>query len=272
MIAGGAALLDRLTTIVSEASAAILTARARGLDRREKPDHSPVTAADVASEAIILAGIARLLPGIPIVSEEASDRAAPVELPERFVLVDPLDGTRELLAGRDEFSVNVALVAQGQPVLGVVAAPALGLIWRGDARGAERLQLEPGAEASAARERAAIRTRQFAEIDPVAAVSRSHLDPRTRAFLDRLPRARRLPLGSAIKLCRVAEGSVDVYPRLAPVYEWDLAAGHAVLAAAGGEVTAPDGTSLHYGRIAQKLIVPGFIAWGDPSAKGRLLP
>jgi 3'(2'), 5'-bisphosphate nucleotidase len=271
MIPGGAALLDALTTIVSEAGAAILAARARALDPREKADSSPVTAADEASEAVIVDRLERLIPGIPIVSEEAATAGLPTSLPDHFLLVDPLDGTRELLAGRDEFSVNVALVAAGRPVIGVVAAPASGIVWRAGAGGAERLALAPGAPAGAARQRTTIRTRRLPTTDPVAAVSRSHLDPRTQAFLERLAPMRRLAMGSAIKLAWVAEGSVDVYPRLAPVHEWDLAAGHAVVAAAGGDVTAEDGSALRYGRISERLIVPAFVAFGDPAAKSRLL-
>jgi 3'(2'), 5'-bisphosphate nucleotidase len=270
MPAGGAALLEALTTIASHAGAAILAARAHALDPREKADHSPVTAADEAAEAVILAGLTRLLPGIPVVSEEAATRGLPAGLPDRFLLVDPLDGTRELLAGRNEFSVNIALVAEGRPIAGVVAAPASGLVWRCNADGAERLSLSPGAAAGDARERTPIRTRRFPATEPVAAVSRSHLDARTQAFLDRLPPTRQLAIGSAIKLARVAEGSVDVYPRLAPVHEWDLAAGHALITAAGGEVTAEDGSTLRYGQISDRLLVPGFIAWGDPTAAARL--
>jgi 3'(2'), 5'-bisphosphate nucleotidase len=263
-------LIAALTSVVSQACAAILQARAGTLAPRAKADQSPVTDADEASEAVILAGVGRLLPGVPIVSEEAACRAFPEHLPDSFVLVDPLDGTRELIAGRDEFSVNVALVTGGRPCLGIVAAPASGLFWRGDARGADRLRLAPGAPESAARDRCPIRTRPLPDTGMVATVSRSHLDAQTQAFLARLRPARQIAAGSAVKFCRVAEGSADIYPRLAPVCEWDLAAGHAVLAAAGGEVTCPDGRPLQYGRVAQRLLVPGFIAWGDPAARAKL--
>src|SRR6266849_3143271 len=135
-------LLDELTTMVSAAAAAILAVRAGSLDARSKADLSPVTAADHAAEAVILEGLARLLPGVCVVSEEAASHALPTSLPDSFVLVDPLDGTRELLAGRDEFTVNVAIMNGGNPLMGVVAAPALGLLWRGIVGvGAERLVL-----------------------------------------------------------------------------------------------------------------------------------
>ena len=259
-------LLDELTTIVSMAAAAILAARAHSLDARTKADLSPVTAADHAGEAVILEGLARLLPGACVVSEEAVGRAPPASIAASFVLVDPLDGTRELLAGRDEFTVNVAIVSGGRPRLGIVAAPAQGVLWRGiEGEGAERLRLSPGAPASAAQERIAIHTRTAPRAGLVAMVSRSHLDPQSETFLARLPIADRRACGSAFKFCHIAEGGADVYPRLSTTCEWDVAAGHAVLAAAGGAVITPEGVPLPYGRKAENFRVPAFVAWGDPS-------
>jgi 3'(2'), 5'-bisphosphate nucleotidase len=186
-------------------------------------------------------------------------------------LVDPLDGTRELIAGRDEFTINVAIIAGGRPRLGIVAAPAQALLWRGiEGRGAERLRLSPGAPANAAQARTPIRTRPSPRSGLVAAVSRSHLDPQTQAYLARLPISERRACGSAVKFCQVAEGSADVYARLSPTCEWDVAAGHAVLAAAGGMVNTPEGAPMSYGRMAENFRVPAFIAWGDPSAAARL--
>ena len=264
-------LLDELTTIVSAAAAAILAARAGSLGARTKADLSPVTVCDEAAEAAILSGLARALPGVAVVSEEAASGAPPSSLPDSFVLVDPLDGTRELIAGRDEFTVNVAIVRGGHPRLGIVAAPAQGVVWRGsEGRGAERLQLAPGAPASAARERSAIRTRPAPRAGLVAVVSRSHLDGETEAFLARLPIAGRLTSGSAVKFCQVAEGAADVYPRLSTTCEWDVAAGHAVLVAAGGVLTTPGGAALSYGQIGRNFRVPAFVAWGDPGAPTAL--
>jgi 3'(2'), 5'-bisphosphate nucleotidase len=262
-------LLDDLTTIVSAAAAAILAARASALDPRTKPDLSPVTAADEAAEAVILDGLARVLPGTPVVSEEAAGRMLPSHLGDPFVLVDPLDGTRELLAGRDEFTVNVAIVGGGRPVLGIVAAPALAMLWRGRTGRAERLRLAPGANAGAAHEQTEIRTRPCPATGLVAAVSRSHLDGETRAFLASLPVGETVNCGSAVKFCQVAEGAADIYPRFGTTCEWDVAAGHAVLAAAGGMVITPEGAPLPYGRIAERFRVAGFLAWGDPSAVAR---
>ena len=264
-------LLDELTSIVSAAAAAIIAACAGSLDTRTKADLTPVTAADHAAEAVILERLARLLPDTCVVSEEAVGRALPDRIPDRFVLVDPLDGTRELVAGRDEFTINLAIVDGGRPRLGIVAAPAQGLLWRGiEGSGAERLRLSPGAPANAAQARSIIRTRPAPRAGLVAAVSRSHLDPQTEALLARLPIATRHVCGSALKFCQIAEGSADVYPRFSPTCEWDVAAGHAVLAAAGGVVTTPEGAPLRYGRIAENFRVPAFVAWGDPEAAVRI--
>ncbi len=259
--AGG---LDTLTDIVSRAAAAVVAIDRSNVKWRTKADLSPVSTADEAANAVIVQGLSRLLPGVPIVSEE--EHARPSGLEAGFVLVDPLDGTREFLAGRDEFTVNVALIRAGRPVVGIIAAPALGLVWRGIVgRGAERLRLAAGAAPHRASERSAIHTRRRPAEGFVASLSRSHFDARTDAFLRRLPIVARTPCGSSLKLARIAEGGADLYARLAQTCEWDVAAGHAVLAAAGGIVTTPDGAELVYGRT-RDFHVPGFIAWGDPGA------
>ena len=207
---------------------------------------------------------------MPVISEEASASAAVGAAADDFVLVDPLDGTRELVAGRDEFTVNLALVRGGLPVLGIVAAPALGT---GLAHRSRRRRRAASAGARRAGERGAQRSPRSGparcpKAGIVAAVSRSHLDPATDAFLARLG-ARfgevRGSSGSAIKFCRVAEGAADIYPRLAPTHQWDVAAGHAVVAAAGGTVTTPGAAPLLLSP-GRRLADPGFIAWGDPSA------
>lgn len=263
-VAADAGLLDGLTAIASRAAAAIVAIAASDLAQRSKPDHSPVTIADEASQDAIFEGLGRLLPGVPVVSEEAIPMA-PASLGRQFILVDPLDGTRELLAGRDEFTVNIALVSDGQPIAGVVAAPARGIVWRGMVgAGAERFVLTPGSQPKAARERTPIHTRARPQRALVALVSRSHLDPATEAYIERLKPSERISCGSSLKFCQLAEGAADIYPRLTPTSEWDIAAGHAVLACAGGAVTAPDGGALLYGRPGFR--VPAFIAWGDRAA------
>jgi 3'(2'), 5'-bisphosphate nucleotidase len=257
-----AKLLDELTAIVARACVVIRATSATTVTRRIKPDQSPVTAADEASEATIMQGLARLLPDVPVVSEEMSGAKAPPALDRSFIVVDPLDGTREFLAGSDQFTVNLAIVTRGVAIAGIVAAPAHGQIWRGVVGDkAERLRLLPdGADRAQA-----IRTRRWPAQDAIAAVSRSHFDPATDAFLSRLGLIARRPSGSAIKFCQLAEGAADVYPRLATTCEWDVAAGQALLTAAGGVVTTPQGGALAYGRVAEAFRVPAFIAWGDPA-------
>jgi 3'(2'), 5'-bisphosphate nucleotidase len=258
-----ASLLDGLSQLVAKAAAAITAMAADDISMRRKPDGSPVTAADEAAEAVVLDGLARLLPGVPVVAEEQAARTGAPPISSTFVLVDPLDGTKEFLAGRDEYTVNVALVSRGVPVLGIVAAPALGLLWRGAGDKAERLRL-PDAAAQGAEP---IHTRTWPQHGATALVSRSHSDSATDAFLARLPKTQRLACGSSLKFCRIAEGAADIYPRLGRVSEWDIAAGHAVVAAAGGKVTAPNGRPLTYGHAAEGFRVPGFVAWGDPGMR-----
>jgi 3'(2'), 5'-bisphosphate nucleotidase len=254
-----AKLLDDLTGVVARASAAILTISKGEVVHETKPDGSPVTAADMASELVILRELAALAPNVPVVSEESVE-AGVAPLGDCFFLVDPLDGTREFLAGRDEYTVNVAIVRGGAPLAGIVCAPAQGILWRGIAgKRAERLRLS-GDKAEAPQP---IQVRPWPKDKIVAAVSRSHLDPNTEAFLKKFGSVEPNAAGSSVKFCKIAEGAVDLYPRLATTCEWDIAAGHAVLAAAGGVVTNPQGQPLKYGRADLNFRVPAFIAWGD---------
>jgi 3'(2'), 5'-bisphosphate nucleotidase len=257
-----AGLLGPLTDLVASAGAAILAIDRRRMSVEGKSDGSPVTDADLAADRVIADGLERLAPDIPVVSEER----CPPELASGniFFLVDPLDGTKEFVAGRPEFTVNLALVADGTPILGIIGAPALGLIWRGVAgRGAERLST--GATDARAEP---LHTRPFPPAGQpwVAAVSRSHGDAATEAFIEGRRGAVREKLGSAVKFAKIAEGAADIYPRLAPTHEWDVAAGCAIVAAAGGKITDPFGADLRFGKAEKNFIVPAFIAWGDPSA------
>ena len=263
-----AALIEPLTGLVVRAGAAILAVNRSAMKVEGKTDGSPVTEADLAADRIIAEGLAEVAPDIPSLSEE---RAAEAVLPykESFFLIDPLDGTKEFVAGRNEFTVNLALVTHGTPLLGIVSAPALGLIWRGIVgRGAERLTL--GGNPDGGPKREPIRTRPCPPQGApwTVAVSRSHGDARTEAFIAARPGAIRRELGSAVKFGRVAEGVVDIYPRLSPTSEWDVAAGHAVVTAAGGRITDASGAALVFGSGRSDFIVPEFIAWGDPKAAG----
>jgi 3'(2'), 5'-bisphosphate nucleotidase len=252
-------LVDALTRITAHAAKAILDfGISAGV--RSKADGSPVTAADEAAEAIICDGLKRLAPAVPVISEERAAREKPKPIAGgSYFLVDPLDGTREFIAGRDEYTINIALMTAGVPVLGIICAPAFGISWRGVVgRGADRiLAADTGVPAP-------IHTRPRPESEAVVMVSRSHLEARTKSYVDGLPEAKLVQSGSSIKFCRLAEGAADLYPRLAPTRDWDIAAGHAVLKAAGGSVTAPDGTPLVYG--SNDLLIPAFLAWGDPAS------
>jgi 3'(2'), 5'-bisphosphate nucleotidase len=261
-----AALMEPLTDLVVAAGAAILAVNRHAMEVDGKADGSPVTEADMAADHIIGEGLARLVPTVPALSEERAHLAKSA-YDGSFFLIDPLDGTKEFVAGRKEFTVNLALVVNGTPLLGIVGAPALGLIWRGlVGRGAERLTTN-----AAGRVAEPIHTRPIPPRgDPwTVAVSRSHGDIRTDAFIDARPGAVRQVLGSAVKFGRVAEGLVDIYPRLAHTCEWDVAAGHAVVTAAGGRVTDSRGAPLRFGTGRKDFIVPEFIAWGDPAAVDR---
>jgi 3'(2'), 5'-bisphosphate nucleotidase len=256
-----AALMDALTALSADAMQAIRDA-AGDREVRSKADGSPVTAADEAAETVIRDGLTRLAPAIPIVSEEFTAReqpARPITGSASYFLVDPLDGTREFIAGRDEYTINIAVITGGVPILGIITAPALDLVWRGIAgRGAERIELA-GNKAS---QPSAIHIRPPPKSGLVVMLSRSHLEARTQIYLDNFPKAKRIQCGSSIKFCRLAEGAADLYPRLAPTHDWDIAAGHAILEAAGGRVTAPDGAPLVYG--SSGLLIPAFIASGAP--------
>jgi 3'(2'), 5'-bisphosphate nucleotidase len=261
-----AALMEPLTDLVIRAGAAILAVNRRAMKIDGKVDGSPVTEADLAADRIIGEGLARLIAEVPALSEERLHLAKP---PYRgsFFLIDPLDGTKEFVAGRNEFTVNLALVTNGTPLLGIIGAPALGLVWRGlVGRGAERVTVNEASVQMAE----PIRTRSFPKRgDPwIVAVSRSHGDVRTEAFIEARPGAVRETLGSAVKFGRVAEGGADIYPRLAPTCEWDVAAGHAVITAAGGKITDGRGNDLRFGEGREGFVVPEFIAWGDPEAAG----
>ncbi len=263
-------LLDALTDIASRAGEAIMRVRMAGAAVRTKADSSPVTEADEAAEAIILEGLARTLPGVTVVSEEAASQGSLPEVPDTFILVDPLDGTREFIDGRDEFTVNIAIVRNGRPIAGIVGAPALDAIWRGAmGTGSERLSLRPGAAPSEARDRTMLRTHPHRDGPWRAMVSRSHLDPKTEEWLKRFSAVDRMDCGSSVKFCRIAESNADVYPRLGRTSEWDIAAGDAVLSAAGGVVLSLDGTPVRYGQIDRDLKVPSFVAWCDPADAAR---
>jgi 3'(2'), 5'-bisphosphate nucleotidase len=246
------------------AGPAVMEEYERGSDVRSKADGSPVTSADHRAEAIICEHLARMAPAPPICAEESTAAGTPISASGRFLLVDPLDGTREFLARNGEFTINVALIEGGAPIAGAVYAPAIGRLWiGGDA--AFVCETPPGAGLPDKGKRRRIRTRR-APPRLTALVSRSHGDEQSEIFLKALPVGEARPAGSSLKFCLIAEGLGDVYPRFAPTMEWDTAAADAVLRAAGGVVVDPSGRPLAYGKVDRGLRNGSFIAWGDATA------
>lgn len=228
-----------------------------------KADGTPVTLADQRAEAVILAGLQRLAPAIPVVAEEEASAGRIPPTGERFFLVDPLDGTREFIARNGEFTVNIALIEAGLPIMGVVFAPALGLIYGG----AHGEAIAGTVVDFAILERHPIRVRPVN--GPATAVaSRSHATPETAQWLAGHDIASYVSRGSSLKFCMLAAGEADIYPRFSRTMEWDTAAGDAVLRAAGGIVTRPDGSPFLYNKRNQADDVDfancAFIAFGDP--------
>ena len=250
------------------AGPAVMEEYDRGCSVASKEDGSPVTSADHRAEAIICEYLASLAPMPPVCAEESMAAGAQAQVAERFLLVDPLDGTREFLAGNGEFTINVALVERGAPVSGAVYAPAIGRLWVGGET-AFACEAPVGAALPGEGSRRRIRTRS-APTNLVAFASRSHLDPKSDSFLKRLPIGQTRFAGSSLKFCLIAEGLGDVYPRFAPTMEWDTAAGDAVLRAAGGGVFDPSGLLLSYGKVGAGLRNGPFVAWGDETAARRL--
>jgi len=251
-------LLPGVLKLVEEAGGAIMAVYATGHEVEYKADDSPITRADRAAHEILSQGLARLAPAIPVLSEEseASHAHAVRGQWRQLWLVDPLDGTREFISRNGEFTVNVALIRDHHPVLGVVAAPALGVTYyAATGYGAFRRSGDRPPEP--------IRVRPAAS--PLVIVgSRSHRGDSLDGLLARLGPHELRPMGSALKFCLVAEGSADFYPRLGPTSEWDTAAAQAVLEVAGGAVTRLDGQPLHY-NARDTLLNPEFLAFGDRS-------
>jgi 3'(2'), 5'-bisphosphate nucleotidase len=225
-----------------------------------KKDNSPVTAADHAAEAIILERLGARLAHIPIIAEEEVAAGRVPVIGSTFFLVDPLDGTREFIAHRPEFTVNIALVHDGAPTLGVVYAPALGELFAADVAGARAFRAVAAAGSSAGT-RVPVQVRRAPPAGLTVVASRSHPSPGMSDYLAGYEVAETVSIGSSLKFCLVAQGRADLYPRLGRTMEWDTAAGHAVLLAAGGAVIAADGGPLRYGKPG--FSNPWFIAAGS---------
>jgi 3'(2'), 5'-bisphosphate nucleotidase len=232
----------------------------RGFEVHAKADDSPVTAADHLAEEIILRHLARHAPTIPVVAEEQVAGGNVPQVAAEFFLVDPLDGTKEFIHRRGDFTVNIALIRAGLPALGVVYAPATGQLFAADVGAARAVRAGVDPADPVAAELRPIHVRAIPAAGLTAVASRSHRTPETDAYLARYPIADLVAVGSSLKFCLVAAGEADLYPRLGPTMEWDTAAGHAVLSAAGGQVAAPDGRPLRYGK--PQFRNPWFVASG----------
>jgi 3'(2'), 5'-bisphosphate nucleotidase len=259
------AIADIFAEIALEAAVAVMAVYAGDSRARRKVDGSPVCDADEAAEAIILKGLAMRLPHLPVLAEEAASRGEKMVAGRTFILVDPVDGTREFLSHNGEFTVNIGLIVDSAPRAGVVYAPAFGQLWIGGAT-ASTCEVAPGAALPPPEQRRAIHARPAPRQGLTALVSRSHADPATEAFLAKLTVKERRQAGSALKFCVVAEGHADVYPRFGQTMEWDTAAGDAVLRAAGGIVFGTAGRPLRYGKTEAQFRNGPFVAWGDPKA------
>jgi len=257
-------LLDELSRLAEQAGREVMAVYGTDFQATTKEDRSPLTQADLRSDAVIRAGLARLCPGIPVVSEECLPDSLPADEGPYF-LVDPLDGTKEFIARTGEFTINIALVHRAEVIVGVVHAPALGETfyaaaghgaWRRDAAGLR-----------------AIRVHRYDPATPLRIVgSRSHGGARLAAWVDALPVARQFaPAGSSLKFCRVAEGAADLYPRLGPTCLWDTAAAQCVLEQAGGRVTDLAGEPLRY-RARAGWLNPEFVAYSDPACLALCAP
>lgn len=259
-------LLSLFEHLALEAGRRILEIREQGAETEIKQDLSPVTEADRAAERIILSGLRERLPDITCVAEEEVAAGAYFEIGNKpFILIDPLDGTREFINGNPDFTVNIALVREGMPVVGTVYAPERGKLYSG--RPGSAALAEIGADFSLGARRA-IAVREMAE-RPMVVASRSHRTPETDAFIATLQGAEVCSIGSSLKFGLLACGEADLYPRFGRTMEWDTAAGDAVLRAAGGQTLTLDGSPLSYGKRNQAqdsdFANPTFVASGKGS-------
>jgi 3'(2'), 5'-bisphosphate nucleotidase len=247
---------EQLACIVEEACGVILPLWRSGLTVDTKTDDSPVTEADRRGEALILARLATAFPGIPVVAEEAaSTHGVPLSIARRFFLVDPVDGTKAFVRGEAHFTVNIGLIEDGLPVAGAVAAPATGEVWFTGPGGAFKRQIgEAGGHP--------IHVRPRNGADVLALTSHTLKPEQYEKLQAEYGITRRQPMDSSVKLCVIAEGGADIYPRHGVTMEWDIAAGDAVLRAAGGSLTAHDGGPFVYGKIAEGFKNGWFVARG----------
>ncbi len=260
MTASRNSLARQFAEICLEAAVPVMAVYKTDFTPEQKADRSPVTEADRRAEAIILDRLREILPEIPVLAEESFEAGVRPEVGARFLLVDPVDGTKEFIKKNGEFTINIALIENGVPVAGCVYAPALERIFIG---GEEALAgaAQPGSRLEQA-DLQPITVRVPPASGRTAVMSRSHADETTKQFAASQGVTETVSAGSSLKFCKVAEGLADLYPRFVPTMEWDTGAGHAVLAAAGGRVTNPDGTPFAYAKVKSGYKNGPFIAWG----------
>jgi 3'(2'), 5'-bisphosphate nucleotidase len=255
---------DRLArlfaAIASDAGVAIMKVYQSDFETRTKADRSPVSDADELAEEIILGRLEHELPGVPVLAEERAAREGlGAAVADDFLLVDPVDGTREFIQRKGDFTVNIGLISRGRPVAGCVYAPARREMYSSGAVAQVIEGFGPGQELSEGR---ILKTRDYPPGGLTAITSASHLDEETKKFLAKYPIVSSIAIGSSLKFCWVAAGKADVYPRWGRTMEWDTAAGHAVLEAAGGCVVGPGGAPFSYGKGARGFENGPFVAWG----------
>lgn len=255
---------DTLARIALDAGHLIMQVYQTDFDVSRKQDASPVTEADERAEALITQALLAADPDLPIIAEEAASAGQIPEHQGRFALVDPLDGTKEFINKRGEFTVNIAIIENGVPVMGVVYAPALDRLFVAEDRfNAWQAKVAPGAPVPATEARSALHIRKAPDAGLTAIASKSHRSAETDAFLKTQPIHDIISAGSSLKFCLIAAGEADLYPRHGRTMEWDTAAGQAVAEAAGARVTELDGRDLRYGKAERGYDNPYFIVWGD---------
>ena len=254
--------LAALVLLAHEAGKVVMRHYAGTTTAREKSDHSPVTDADEEAERCILAGLRDIAPGIPVVAEEEVAAGRMPQVGDHFFLVDPLDGTKEFINRNGEFTVNIAEIRDGLAIAGIVYAPAKHRLFLGETPGgAWEIATTVDTAPDIARART-IHVRKAPSDGLVAVASRTHRDKKTEEYLAAYPVREFITAGSSLKFCLVAAGEADIYPRHGTTMEWDTAAGHAVLTAAGGSVTNLDGSPFLYGRVKDGFTNPHFVARG----------
>lgn len=264
IISASTELSDKLVKAAIDAGVVIMEIynSADGIDTDTKGDDSPVTLADQKAEDLILAVLKEAAPGVPVLAEEAVAAGDIPDVGEQFFLVDPLDGTKEFIKKGTDFTVNIALILHGKPIMGVVFAPARDHIWVAESPDtAWEADVAPGGPVPT--ERTPMKIRALPEAGVTAVASKSHRTPETDEFLEKFKVAELVSMGSSLKFCLVASGAADLYPRLGRTMEWDTGAAHAVVSAAGGRVLTLEGKDLTYGKKDRGYDNPYFVVYGD---------